>query len=167
MYVPDFKHNLLSVGKLLDQNNLVAKFDQGHCFFQDLSTDIIQAVGKRNAGLYRFQSSDFSFLSHNCSSNLVTSNVNLFHAMLGHLSVGKLKHMKTSFSDLDKFSCDACILAKHHKLPFTESHSRSPVSFDLLHIDLWGPYRTTTYSGARYFLTIMDDHTRVTWTYLI
>lgn len=68
---------------------------------------------------------------------------------------------------MNDFFSDAYILAKHHKMPFVESQSRSPVSFNLLHINLWGPYRIATNSREKYFfLTIMDDHTRVSWTHL-
>ena len=34
-------------------------------------------------------------------------------------------------------------------------------------MDLWGPYRTANLSGAWYFITIMDDQTRNTWTQLL
>lgn len=37
--------------------------------------------------------------------------------------------------------------------------------FDLIHCDLWGPY--TKSSGFHYFLTIVDDHSRAVWIYLI
>ena len=37
----------------------------------------------------------------------------------------------------------------------------------LIHCDLWGPYRTTTFCGARYFLTIVDDYSRSTWIHLL
>ncbi|XP_074287642.1 uncharacterized protein LOC141612789 [Silene latifolia] len=40
-------------------------------------------------------------------------------------------------------------------------------AFDLIHIDLWGPYHTATYNGYKYFLTIVDDFTRCTWTHLL
>lgn len=39
--------------------------------------------------------------------------------------------------------------------------------FDLIHLDLWGPYPTKTYNGYSYFLTIVDDFSRATWTYLL
>lgn len=39
--------------------------------------------------------------------------------------------------------------------------------FDLIHIDIWGPYHKTTYDGKQYFLTIVDDATRFTWLYLL
>ncbi|XP_075104909.1 retrovirus-related Pol polyprotein from transposon RE2 [Nicotiana tabacum] len=36
-----------------------------------------------------------------------------------------------------------------------------------LQIDIWGSYNTRTYSGFRYFLTLVDDYTRATWTRLL
>lgn len=39
--------------------------------------------------------------------------------------------------------------------------------FDLIHVDIWGPYRTSTISGAKYFLTVVDDFSRVVWVYLM
>ena len=44
-------------------------------------------------------------------------------------------------------------------------HSISP--FELLHIDLWGPYRHNCRSGVRFMVTIVDDFTSATGTYLI
>jgi len=32
---------------------------------------------------------------------------------------------------------------------------------------LWGPYRVQTYNGYKYFLTIVDDYSRTTWTHLL
>lgn len=78
LYVPYFKHNLLSIDKLLDQNKLIAKFDQNHCFFEDLSTDTIQAIGKRIIGLYRFQSLDSSSTINSSICFYANSNVKKF-----------------------------------------------------------------------------------------
>ena len=39
--------------------------------------------------------------------------------------------------------------------------------FSLIHCDTWGPYRVSTCNGHKYFLTIVDDHTRTTWVYLM
>ncbi|XP_019226138.1 PREDICTED: uncharacterized protein LOC109207644 [Nicotiana attenuata] len=36
-----------------------------------------------------------------------------------------------------------------------------------VHIDIWGPYNTRTYSGFRYFLTLVDDYSKATWTHLL
>ena len=39
--------------------------------------------------------------------------------------------------------------------------------FQLLHIDVWGPFNTATYDGNRFFVTIVDDCTRMLWLFLI
>ena len=39
--------------------------------------------------------------------------------------------------------------------------------FELIHCDLWGPYRTVSSCGASYFLTIVDDFSRAVWIYLL
>lgn len=38
---------------------------------------------------------------------------------------------------------------------------------ELVHIDLWGPYKTKTYSGCNQFVTVVDDFNRYTWVYLV
>ncbi|GJP74122.1 hypothetical protein CLOP_g4756 [Closterium sp. NIES-67] len=35
----------------------------------------------------------------------------------------------------------------------------------LVHMDVVGPTRAPSLSGSRYFLTIVDDHTRAVWVY--
>lgn len=73
----------------------------------------------------------------------------------------------TKLSSKQYFICHICPLAKQTRLPFPDSSIKSNTPFQLLHIDTWGPYHTTTYSGSRYFLTIVDEHTRATWTHLL
>lgn len=38
--------------------------------------------------------------------------------------------------------------------------------FDLVHVDVWGPLSVVSHEGFRYFLTLVDDCTCVTWIYL-
>ncbi|KAA0042115.1 Retrovirus-related Pol polyprotein from transposon TNT 1-94 [Cucumis melo var. makuwa] len=37
----------------------------------------------------------------------------------------------------------------------------------LIHTDVWGPSKVTTSSEKRWFVTFIDDHTRLTWIFLI
>lgn len=69
--------------------------------------------------------------------------------------------------NLTEYNCIVCLHSKHHKLPFPISSRRALNCFDLIHIDLWEPYRVKALNGASYFLTVLDDHSRVTWTYLL
>ena len=38
---------------------------------------------------------------------------------------------------------------------------------EYIHADLWGPEKTPTMGGARFFLSIVDDYSRKVWTYLL
>jgi len=68
--------------------------------------------------------------------------------------------------DFCSLPCDICPRAKQHRLPFKSSSITSTQPFDLIHVDTWGPYHVKTANGHRYFLTLVDDYTRSTWTHL-
>ena len=57
LYVPNFKYNLLLVAKFLVDNSYCTIFYPSHCLFQDLSTNMTVAVGKKACGLYTFDPS--------------------------------------------------------------------------------------------------------------
>ncbi|XP_077254152.1 uncharacterized protein LOC143893080 [Tasmannia lanceolata] len=72
---------------------------------------------------------------------------------------------KSPFSLL---SCEACELGKHHRVPFpSRTVSRASHPFVPVHSDVWGPARTTSLFGFRYFVVFIDDYSHMTWTYLI
>jgi hypothetical protein len=59
------------------------------------------------------------------------------------------------------------MLSKQHALPFTDSSSHAKKLFDLIHVDVWGPYRHTTIDKCTYLLTIVDDYSRAVWVHLM
>ena len=52
-------------------------------------------------------------------------------------------------------------------LPFSTSSISSNKPFELIHCDIWGPFKAPSFSGAKYFLTIVDDFSRFTWVFLM
>lgn len=92
----------------------------------------------------------------------------LWHSRLGHPSSTVLSHISclkhVSFPTLN--DCDVCHLAKQNKMPFSDSISRSLTIFDLIHCDVWGPYKHPTHGQCHYFLTIVEDFSRCTWFFL-
>ncbi|GKD64583.1 ribonuclease H-like domain-containing protein [Tanacetum coccineum] len=52
---------------------------------------------------------------------------------------------------------------KQTREPFPLSEHKSSVLGELVHLDLWGPYRVVSKEGYKYFLTIVDDFTRAVW----
>jgi len=94
----------------------------------------------------------------------------MWHKRLGHMSLGKMSLVSQHahfFNNTKNFVCEVCPKAKQHRLPFPTSHISTSQVFELLHIDTWGPYHTKTPVRHRYFLTIVDDYSRGTWTHLM
>lgn len=65
------------------------------------------------------------------------------------------------------FQCDTCQFSKptrstYSPCPYTPSHP-----FSLIHRDIWGPSKIPNVTGARWFLLLVDDHTRLSWTFLM
>ena len=71
------------------------------------------------------------------------------------------------FLSFNKDTCLICPLAKHARTPFPLSTISSSKCFDLIHCDIWGPFTISSFTGAKYFLAIVDDYSRCTWTYLM
>ena len=93
----------------------------------------------------------------------------LQHRRLGHIPFSTLKLMfLTLFKGLDiqPFHCDICEYAKHTRVSFPISNERSSPFF-LIHSDIWGPSTIPNFSGSRWFVTFIDDCTRVFWIYLL
>lgn len=94
----------------------------------------------------------------------------MWHFRLGHPSDSRLylADLHHEFGAKGtRIPCSICPLAKLHRLPFSISQSRSEKCFDLIHCDLWRPCTNFAYDGSKYFLSIVDDHSRCTWIYLL
>lgn len=100
----------------------------------------------------------------------ITNPLELWHLRLGHTSIAnKLKHIPplSTYTNYKTRVCVTCPMTKLPKLSFSLSTSRAAAPFDLVHIDIWDPYRVCTTSKYKYFLTLVDDHTKTTWVYLV
>nr|GEX28708.1 ribonuclease H-like domain-containing protein [Tanacetum cinerariifolium] len=57
--------------------------------------------------------------------------------------------------------CEVCHKAKQTKDSFSLSENKSTVFGQLMHLDVWGSYKVISREGFRYFLTILDDYSRL------
>lgn len=55
--------------------------------------------------------------------------------------------------------CNACDLAKGHKVPHNHTRLRAAHTLDNVHLDLSGIIRTSALCGSTYFILFTDDHT--------
>ena len=98
------------------------------------------------------------------------NSLDLWHKRLGHpsLKITKLLPLIDSrqIGALDDH-CNVCLRAKQTRNKFPLSENKASDMFELIHCDLRGPYRTLSFCGASYFLTMVDDYSRAVWVYLI
>ncbi|CAN1266026.1 Retrovirus-related Pol polyprotein from transposon TNT 1-94 [Linum perenne] len=163
LVIPSFKFNLLSISRLVEQGAYIVSFSSSLCKFQDAQTSQTIGTAELCRGLYWLRSADCSIPDKSVFS---CSSFDLWHFRLGHGSLDKLcKSLGSKGSN--EFHCRVCPLAKQQRLQFHCSSSQAVDTFDLIHVDIWGPYSTPTLNGDRYFLTIVDDRSRFTWVSLM
>ncbi|XP_070032695.1 uncharacterized protein [Nicotiana tomentosiformis] len=63
--------------------------------------------------------------------------------------------------------CSICPCARQTRLPFPSSCIKTVAAFDLIHLDVWGPYNYANVDGNKYFPIVVDDFTRMTWLFLL
>ena len=96
----------------------------------------------------------------------------LWHRRMGHLSsrvvdlIYEVDSVGRNDGAKNKF-CDICFRAQQTREVFFSSNNKDKECFDLIHCDLWGAYRVLASCGGIYFLTIVDDCSRVVWIYLL
>jgi transposase InsO family protein len=98
----------------------------------------------------------------------------IWHRRLGHLNRRSMDLLKQGMaSGIDYTNgkhtpCVACLEGKQSRLPFPKkSFHRATEKLGLIHSDLMGPMPVSSFSGSRYLLTFIDDHTRMTFGYFI
>lgn len=70
--------------------------------------------------------------------------------------------MKTPLS-----GCEISHRSKQTRLPFLICVSYTTSIFELVDVDIWGPYSEPSPINSNYMLTVVDDYSRAVWTYLL
>ncbi|GAU15708.1 hypothetical protein TSUD_307180 [Trifolium subterraneum] len=175
LYLPHFTYNLLSVSRVTHQLACTFTFAFNMCTIHNSQQRMIGS-GKLLNGLYYLEGTNAS--THSlvkpvtgtvCTVFSIPQSA-LWHFRFGHASNSRLEIMHKSYPSISinkDCVCDVCHLAKQKKLSYSLSTSKSTKCFELLHMDIWGPYSTATLHGHKYFLTIVDDFSRFTWVILL
>jgi hypothetical protein len=181
LYVPNLDCNLLSISKLTRDLKCMAKFFPNFCVFQDLASGKRIGSARMYSGLYLLKNN----LPFKCKAqNAVLfnpkgqsvfnthkdSNVMLWHYRLGHPNFVYLEKLLPSLfinKSSKTFSCEICQFSKHTRSNYPSITYKSSKPFALIHSDVWGPSKVQNISGTRWFVSFVDDHTRITWLFLM
>ena len=173
LYLPHFNLNIISVSKITSALICELTFSSSSCTLQSNNLGTIDLARMRE-GLYVFEPNFSKNSSTTHSINSIQSPpitpFNIWHFRLGHLSGQRLNHLHKQFPFISMHhdeACDICHLSKQKKLSFSQSFNKANASFDLLHFDIWGPFRQNSIHNHKYFFTIVDDFSRFTWVTLL
>ncbi|CAI7742520.1 unnamed protein product [Closterium sp. NIES-53] len=62
-------------------------------------------------------------------------------------------------------SCETSLTSKFSRFPFHSTVGQSSDPVELVHVDLVGPMKVKGDGGALYSMTMVDDYTRLTWSF--
>ncbi|KAG6465891.1 hypothetical protein O3G_MSEX015473 [Manduca sexta] len=184
-YVPNLSANLLSVSCLVNKGYKVI-FYKDKCKIFD-KQDML-AIATLENGIYKLDTIGQP-LCEGGNNNFVYSverqdipsegkvaveSQEIWHRRLGHLNSKSMSLLRQGMVtginyNLNIFNpCAECIKGKLSKLPFPKkSYSRATQVLGLVHTDVCGPMPCVSFSGAKYFLTFIDDFTRKTFVYFM
>lgn len=181
LFVPNLDCNLLSISKLTYDKNCLTKFYPTYCVFQDLISERTIGTAELRSGLYILEADPALNLQCNSTQQSALQNKNrtisnkestvmLWHYRLGHPN---FLYLEKLFPELfinkspREFSCEVCELSKHTRSSLSPSIYHVSKPFALIHSDVWGPSKIPTVTGAKWFISFIDDHTRITWVFLM
>lgn len=134
--------------------------------FQDLLTRKTIGGGHESDGLYYFDPHLRKVAASCASPN--KEYIFRWHCHLGHPSISSLRTVVPFLSSYVNCCCESCELSKHHRTLFPASLNKEcDFPRAIVHSDVWGPAPVVSISGHRYFVSFIDDFSRMTWIYLM
>ncbi|KAJ4715159.1 Retrovirus-related Pol polyprotein from transposon TNT 1-94 [Melia azedarach] len=169
-HVPLMTKNLISLS-MLDNKGFSFQGEGGVLHVCKGSNVVLKGV--KRGTLYFLQGSTLSSSVAVASLEIDKDNMTkLWHMRLGHMSARGMQIL--SKGDLlcghkikDLEFCEHCIFGKLHRNKFPKAIHRTKGTLDYIHSDCWGPSRVESLGGHRYFVSMIDDFSRMTWVFIM
>ncbi|WJX60656.1 hypothetical protein P8452_45840 [Trifolium repens] len=172
LYVPGMQCNLMSVGQLLDKGFKVVLEDGTLKLFDSKQNLILKSNQSKN----RTFKTQLKAIEHEClAASTENKDSELWHKRYGHLNFESLSLLNSKNTVLGLPSvitpvetCTTCLLGKQPRDSF-KNHlpMRSNEVLNVVHSDICGPIDVLSTGGNKYFLTFVDEFSRMTWLYHI
>ena len=168
LHVPDLRTNLLSILYLTRKKQFTVVINSHEMRFERNNTTLFTAQINENNAAFLDGTTDENTESASYISTLPV-DISLWHRRLAHHDHNSVKQMisKQLVTGIDIKSkkspdpiCEPCLSGKMNANPFPSSKTRASKPLELIHTDLHGPFKISTMSGYRYWITFIDDCTR-------
>ncbi|KAI5314494.1 hypothetical protein L3X38_043670 [Prunus dulcis] len=173
MLVPGLYENLLSAGQMVEHGYYLVFGDSMVEIFDDRSMENLLAkvsmTGNRCFPL------SLKYANSVAMKATIEESTWYWHRRFGHLNMQSLKLLQQQelvyglpeIGNANRI-CQKCAIGKSHREAFgKEKIWRASLPLELVHSDVCGPMQTTSIGGNKYFLTFIDDCTRMCWVYFM
>ncbi|KAI5352997.1 hypothetical protein L3X38_005889 [Prunus dulcis] len=173
LLVSGLKENLLSVGQMMEHGYFLIFGDNKAEVYDDSSlSNLVARVDMKGNRSFPLKLQTDLHIALTASINQSTL---LWHRRMGHLNMQSLKLLQNEdmvfgLPEIKNTNAvrEGCTFGKHCRKAFPkEATSRASTPLELVHTDVCGPMQTVTKAGNRYFLTFIDDCTRMCWIYFL
>ena len=167
LYVPYLGKNFLSISAL-DGKGATVSFENVLCILS--SSGHIVGTARKNNGLYKVKVEPIT--QANVAMN--EQSIPFWHSRMGHVSKDVIRQLPggKSVTGVKKIqvadSCQPCADGKQYRLPFPRAgQHRAWEVLQRIHIDVCGPVEQVSIGGSRYFVTFVDDYSRLVFVYFL
>jgi transposase InsO family protein len=169
LHVPPLRNNLLSCLYLTRHKGIRLEVDQTTMHFRrDGQTLFTARVTSENSGI--LNGVTVPVIEHAGAASTLPFDINLWHRRLGHHSYADVQKMikeglviglNLDSKEQPDPICEPCLAGKMTASPFPTSSSQSTKPLELIHSDLHGPLPVATAEGYRYWITFIDDYSKL------
>ncbi|CAH9104519.1 unnamed protein product, partial [Cuscuta europaea] len=171
LFVPAMRHNLLSLGQLLEKDYRIHMQDRFMKVFDKNGVLILKAPLSPN----RTFKIDILVNKDVCFKVDALEESWLWHYRFGHLNWKSLKQLgeKKMVIGLPSIQseakiCENCIVGKQTRRGFKSwIPTRSKKVLEVVYYDVCGPFEVPSLSEKQYFVSFIDDLSRKMWVYLL
>lgn len=167
LYAPKLGVNLISVSQLLDKGARIdLRQDTGEIFIPGDNPTTVYA--ERFGNLFALKSSHTAqpaLAAYALAAYSVDPKWKLWHERMGHLSeqsLMKLEHITKGMEEAKTYcTCEACVLGRMREGPHKGALPKGKHAGDVIFADVCGPFHIKGHDGERYWLTMVDGHSRL------
>ena len=173
LYSPEVAYTLVSIGRL-DEDGFFATFGGGKCIIKDANKEIVGVVQKIATRIYKIEHEEG--VANEAEERLT---LGCFHRRMGHVAPDTARKLvkdklvtgvRLEYTPYGRpFFCASCVYAKATRKPVPRMREgeRAKEFGGEVHSDLWGLAPVESKGGKRYYITFIDDKTRLTTLYLL
>jgi hypothetical protein len=164
LYVPGLTKNLLSISALEKKGFRVAFID-GEVLMRAKGETLNEVViiGSEENGLYKLKGHSEAAMTH-----AIENSCELWHRRLAHINYKALSCICKAVTGLPELKvdyegiCNGCAQGKNIKNPFPKRDNKAEGVLELIHSDVCGPMPSSSISGYVYYVSFIDDYSRMT-----